>query len=79
MAVPFKSNLTFFKNGKRTISISLMNMIKCKKGRFFSLSAFLWYSVTKVGVYRMFFLGKFKELPVIEILTVALLIIITVI
>ena len=55
-----------------------MNMIKCKKGRFFSLSAFLWYSVTKVGVYRMFFLGKFKELPVIEILTVALLIILTV-
>ena len=55
-----------------------MNMIKCKKGRFFSLSAFLWYSLTKVGVYRMFFLGKFKELPVIEILTVALLIIITV-
>ena len=78
MAVPFKSNLTFFKNGKRTISISLMNMIKYKKGRFFSLSAFLWYSVTKVGVYRMFFLGKFKELPVIEILTVALLVILTV-
>ena len=78
MAVPFKSNLTFFKNSKRNISISLMNMIKCKKGRFFSLSAFLWYSVTKVGVYRMFFLGKFKELSVIEILTVALLVILTV-
>ena len=78
MAVPFNSNLTFFKNGKRTISISLMNMIKCKKGRFFSLSAFLWYSVTKVGVDRMFSLEKFKQLPVIEILTVALLIILTV-
>ena len=78
MAVPFNSDLTFFKNGKRTISISLMNMIKCKKERFFSLSAFLWYSVKKVGVDRMFFLGKFKQLPVIEILTVALLIIITV-
>ena len=34
MAVPFKSNLTFFKNGKRTISISLINMIKCKKEGF---------------------------------------------
>lgn len=44
------------------------------KGRFFSLSVFVWYSVKKVGVDRMFFLGLFPQLA-LKILTVALLII----
>lgn len=49
-------------------------------GRFFPLSVFLWYSVEKVGVDWMFFLGKLQQLPVkiLTILTVALLIILMV-
>jgi moderate conductance mechanosensitive channel len=43
----------------------------------FLLIPFLWYSVIRVGVDRMFFLGLFNKEPV-KILTVALLIILTV-